>query len=447
MPDDPDVRILTLSNGLTVYLRANDRPGGSAEMRLVINAGSGQEESDQSGVAHFLEHMLFNGTAKFPENDLIDTLRGFGMAFGADVNAYTSYDETVYEVTVPTSDDSNLGTGLDVLHEWLSAATIDSEEVEKEKGVVLDEWRQRDQTLDGRIGDAIEAMYLTGTGYEGRKPIGSDVAINAMTPDVLRRFYDTWYRPDNAAIIVVGDIDVDDVEAEIRERFESVTARGDTTPRTDPTLGTFGATDASVLVDPDATTVDVEVSLPGPYGADGSIAWLRHDTMISLAFDMISTRLNDDIARGLATFTDASVGNNGAVRWLDAPSLTVTGEPDQLASSLEAVTREFERARRYGFDDTELQRELRGYRSSLQAQFDASDTVQDVEYISDYVAHFLSGQSIPDADTSSRSTTPSTTTSLPKMSARRSTNWWATPRSTSSSSHPIRSPTSLLATT
>ena len=164
-------------------------------------------------------------------------------------------------------------------------------------------------------------------------------------------------------------------------------------------MGTFGATDATVLVDPDATTADAEVSLPGPYAADGTIAWLRHDTMISLAFDMISTRLNDDISRGLAPFTDASVSNNGVVRRLDAPSVSVSGEPAQLAASLQAVTSEFERVRRYGFDDTELERVLRGYRSSLQAQFDASDTVQDIEYISGYVDHFLSGLSIPDADT------------------------------------------------
>ena len=174
--NDPDVRILTLSNGLTVYLRSNDRPGGSAEMRLAINAGSGQEDPDQSGTAHFLEHMLFNGTTKFPANDLIDTLRGFGMAFGADVNAYTSYDETVYELTVPTSDGDNLGTGLDVLREWLSAATLQPDQVDKEKGVVLDEWRQRDQSLDGRVGNASEALFLTGSGYEGRQPIGSDAA-------------------------------------------------------------------------------------------------------------------------------------------------------------------------------------------------------------------------------------------------------------------------------
>jgi zinc protease len=399
VPDDPDVRILTLANGLTVYLRANDRPGGSAEMRLAINAGSGQEDPDQSATAHFLEHMLFNGTKEFPANQLIDTLRGFGMAFGADVNAYTSYDETVYDLTVPTSDDGNLSAGLDVLREWLSAATLEPDQVDKEKGVVLDEWRQRDQSLDGRIAKASEAMFLTGSGYEGRQPIGTDAAINAMTSELLRRFYDTWYRPDNAAIMVVGDIDVDDVEAQIRDRFESLSARGESTPRTDPSLGTFGQPDATVLVDPDATTGDAEVSLPGQYGADDTVAWLRQDTLISLAFDMIATRLNDDISRGLAPYTDASVGNSGAVRWLDAPSVTVRGEPDQLSASLEAVTAEFERVRRYGFDEGELDRVLRGYRSSLQAQFDASDTVQDIEYIDRYVDHFLSGLSIPDADT------------------------------------------------
>src|SRR5215210_6454698 len=154
VPPDADVRIITLANGLTVYLRANDRPGGSAEMRLVINAGSGVEDDDQSGTAHFLEHMMFNGTNEFPANELIDTLRGFGMQFGADVNAFTSYDETVYELTVPTSDPANLDTGLDVLREWLSGATLDPAQVDSEKGVVLDEWRQRDQSLGGRIDKA-----------------------------------------------------------------------------------------------------------------------------------------------------------------------------------------------------------------------------------------------------------------------------------------------------
>jgi zinc protease len=400
VPDDPDVRILTLTNGLTVYLRANDHPGGSAEMRLAINAGSGQEDPDQSGTAHFLEHMMFNGTAKFPANELIATLRDFGMAFGADVNASTSYDETVFQLTVPTTEPTNLGTGLDVLREWLSAATLDPEQVDKEKGVVLDEWRQRDQSFDGRVGKTTEAMFLTGSGYEGRAPIGTDTAIKAMTSDLLRRFYDTWYRPDNAAIMVVGDFDVDEMEAEVRDRFEPLTARGDSKPRTDTTLPAYGVPTATVLVDPDARTGDVEVTLPNPFTADNSIAALRNDTLISLAFDMIATRLDDDISRGLAPFTDATVNNNGVVRWLDAPSVRVSGEPDQLSASMETLTAEFERVRRFGFDTGELDRVLRSYQSGLQAEFDSSDSTQDLDYISRYVDHFLSKQPIPDADTS-----------------------------------------------
>ncbi len=397
---DPDVRILTLSNGLTVYLRANDRPGGSAELRLVINAGSGQEELDQSGTAHFLEHMMFNGTARFPANELIDTLRGFGMEFGADVNAYTSYDETVYELRVPTSESTNLGTGLDVLGEWLSAATLDPGQVGAERGVVLDEWRQSDQSFGGRVAKATEAMLLTGSGYEGRQPIGTDTAIRATTPDPLRRFYDTWYRPDNAAVMVVGDIDVDAIEFEIRDRFEPLSARGTSTPRTDPALARFGTPTATVFVDPDATTGDVEVTLPRPLVADGSVAALRQDTLISLAFDMIATRLTDDISRGLAPYTSAVVDNNGVVRWLDAPSVEVSGEPTELSASMDAVTAEFERSRRYGFDAGELDRALRSYRSELQAEFGGSETVQDVDYISRYVDHFLDGRPIPNADTS-----------------------------------------------
>jgi zinc protease len=400
IPDDPGVRILKLANGLTVYLRANDRPGLSTEMRLAINAGSGQEDSDESGTAHFLEHMMFNGTTKFPANELIDTLRGFGMEFGADVNAYTTYDETVYELTVPTSESSDVSTGLDVLREWLSAATLDPAEVESEKGVVLDEWRQRDQSFDGRVSAATEKLMLAGSEYENHQTIGSDQAINAMTPALLRRFYDTWYRPDNAAIIVVGDIDVDTIESEIRGRFETLTARGEPTPRTEPALGTYGTADATVLVDPDATTGDVSISLPGPYLVDDTVASRRQNTLVSLAFEMIATRLSDDVSRGLAPFVSAVTDNNGVVRRLDAPSVAVSGEPGQLWASVEALTLEFERARRYGFDAGEISRAVNGLRSAAQAEFDGRDTVQDADFVSRYVDHFLIGSPIPDADTS-----------------------------------------------
>ena len=228
---DPDVRIVTLDNGLTVYLRHNETPGRNAELRLVVNAGSVDEAPDQVGAAHFLEHMMFNGTTTWPGNALIDQLREFGMEFGADVNAYTSYDETVFELDVPTEpggadSDAPIGIGLDILSEWLSAATLDAVEVDAEVGVVLDEWRG-DQSFSGRLGDAVANVYLAQSAYDDHSPIGTADAIQSMTSQKLRAFYDRWYRPDNAAVVVVGDFDVDDVEQLVRTEFEGLTPRAD----------------------------------------------------------------------------------------------------------------------------------------------------------------------------------------------------------------------------
>ena len=397
---DPDVRLVTLVNGLTVYLRKNDRPGNSAEMRLVINAGSGQEDRDQAGTAHFLEHMMFNGTTQFPENEMIATLRGFGMQFGADVNAYTSYDETVYSLSVPTDGAGNVGTGLDILREWLSTVTLDPAQVTSEKGVVLDEWRQRDQSIDGRVEKAVESNLLDGSDYEGRQPIGDDTAINAMTPELLRRFYDTWYRPDNAAVIVVGDIDVDVIEGEIRDRFETLTARGESPVRSDPQLADTDQPVVTVVLDPDATTAAVDIALPTSQPPRDSIAGLRAAELTSLAFNMIAKRLDDDISRGDADFTSAGSRDEGPVRRLDAPSVSVITEPAKLASAIEALTLEFERARRFGFDAGELDRALRSFKGALQAEIDGSDTVQDANYADRYVDHFLAGTPIPSSNTS-----------------------------------------------
>lgn len=399
VPDESSVDIIRLTNGLTVYVRSNDRPGGSVEMRLVINAGSGQEEQDQVGVAHFVEHMMFNGTAKFPANRLIDTLRGFGMQFGADVNAYTSYDETVYELNVPTSDPSNVTTGLDVLREWLTAATLDPTEVEKEKGVVRDEWRQRDQTLEGRVGSAVTGMLLGASGYIGHDPIGTNAAITSMTPDLLRRFYDTWYRPDNAALVIVGDIDTTEIEAAIRSQFEDLAPRGPSATRTEPALAAYDGPDAITLQDADTATADVELILPHPLIADNTVASRRNATLQSLAFDMIATRLSDDISRGASPFVSATVNDESYVRRLDAPSIVIDAERAQARAALDALTEEVERARRFGFDATELDRAMRSYRGASQTALDSSATVQDLELTTRYVEHFLAGTPMPDADT------------------------------------------------
>ncbi|HWM19001.1 MAG TPA: insulinase family protein [Ilumatobacteraceae bacterium] len=399
VPADPAVTIGTLANGLTYYIRENDRPGGRAELRLVVNAGSANEEPDQSGVAHFLEHMLFNGTEQFPENELIDVLRGFGAEFGADINAYTSYDETVYQLTVATDDDDVVTTGLDVLSQWLSAATLDPTAVEEERGVVLDEWRGSDQTAQGRLFDAIERLFLTGTGYEGRDPIGTSDAIESMVPEPLRRFYDQWYRPDNAALIVVGDIDVDDIEAAIAERFESLTPRAQPAAEPDLTIGADTEPAVEVHADPDQPAAFVEVTLPVPVAPRGTTGAWRDEVLDGVAFDAIADRLASDLGAGGTAFTAVSVDSNSHVRGLDAPSVLAETLPAGVPDTLQAMLDEMERVVRYGFGANEISRLVSQRRTAAESAHEARSTVQDVDYAERYVANFLTGEPIPDATT------------------------------------------------
>ena len=403
VPTDPEVREFTLDNGLTVYLRVNDRPGLSAEMRLAVNAGSAQESADQSGTAHFLEHMLFNGTTQYPKNKLIDALRGFGMEFGADVNAYTSFDETVYQLTVPLDNEANLEAGVTILAEWLGEATLDEEQIVGERGVVLDEWRQSDQSFDGREFKASEQMYLAGSAYEGRDPIGSETAINAMTSEPVRRFYDDWYRPDNAAVIIVGDFDLDAVDALVRNAFDPIAARATAPTRQELSVGPFDSPRASVLLDPDAQLGYAEVALPVQSVKHDKInrfstAELRQSVVDGLAMEMISTRLADDVIRGGVSFTSAGETDDSFVRPLSAPAVYVSSTPQGLGESIDALLDELFRGARDGFDGSEFEKALRGRRSILEDSYQRRATQADADYAEELVDYFLVGNAPPDAE-------------------------------------------------
>ncbi len=398
VPDDPDVRSATLDNGLTYYVRENHSPGGFAELRLAIDAGSVLEGADQSAVAHFLEHMLFNGTEEYPGNELIKVLESFGAAFGADINAYTSYDETVYSLSVPTADGEVLDTAIDILQQWLSAATLTEDDVIAERGVVLDEWRQSVQSSSGRLFEAIAELFLAGSAYEGRDPIGEDAAIETMSAELLRRFYDQWYRPDNAALVIVGDIDVDDVERTIVERFGGLADRSDGALRPPVTFSPFGEPAARVVADPDVVSGFVELTLPAPRVGRDTPAAMQEDLFLSLAMQMIATRLDDDATRGEADHDAASVDSNSHVRALDAPSVLVEGDAAALPGALDAVLVEFERVERYGFDPVELARAVDARQAEVDADHDAAPTTQDVEYADRYVQAFLADEPYPAAD-------------------------------------------------
>lgn len=393
--NDPAARTGTLDNGLRYYVRENDNPGGKASLRLAINAGSVDEFGPSTGVAHFVEHMLFNGTEQFPENELIDVLRSFGAAFGADINAYTSFDETVYELTVPNADQS-LQAGLTVLEQWLSHATFDPDQVVAERGVVLDEWRLSTQSVQGRLFDVAEQMYLAGTAYQDRSPIGSDESISAMTDTELRQFYDAWYRPDNAAVVVVGEIDVDDVVADIERLFGPAADRSVGVPtveevefpiETDPDFG--------LHADPDQRTVDVEVTLPIPaFEGNGTAAW-RLQLIDQIINDGLVRRLEQDIDAGTAAFDLIGPGTNSFVPSLDAPALYAVTDVAGARDTLQSLLDEYERADRFGFTESEVEIVRSALRGSYESFFAGRDSAQDADYADDYVDHFLTGSPYP----------------------------------------------------
>ena len=396
---DPAIVIGELDNGLRYFIRDNDNPGRRVEMRLAVDAGSALEDDTQDGGAHFLEHMLFNGTEEFPENELIAVLRSFGAGFGADINAYTSYDETVYQLTMPTDDPTVVDTGLDVLEQWLSAATIDQAQVEAERGVVLDEWRGSAATSSGRIFNALEELFLSGSPYEDKDPIGSDEAIATTDAEPLRAFYDDWYRPDNAAVVVVGDIDTGTIEDGIVDRFGPIVARGTSPVRPELTVEPSSEPQVSILADADVAEGSARVTLPLTVASAESVeADYQNSILDSMAFDMIATRLGNDALRGDAPFDDARVDSSGFVRGLDAPEIIVSADGDALEASTQAVFDEYERVRRFGFSEAEVDRVVESYRTAAQSTYDGRESRQDADFADEYVRHVLTGEPIPTAD-------------------------------------------------
>ena len=399
LPTDPDVRIATLANGLTYYIRFNDSPGLRVELRLVVDAGSVLEDDEQSGGAHFLEHMMFNGTEKYPKNELISVLESFGPQFGPDINAYTSFDETVYELSVPTDNPEILVAAMDVLVQWARHANLTQADVEDERGVVVEEWRVRDQGLAGRVSAAFGDLILTGTAYEGHLPIGAVDSISSMDSDPLRRFYEEWYRPDLMAIVVVGDIDVDEVETMIVESFGGFESPDTPTPRPKTTVDAPGSPEAAVLADPEATSPSVDLFyMVGSDAQFTTVGDMQRLTALAMAMNMMEIRLSEDALKGVVPFFDAASYDFEYSREIKALGLSVSSEAVALEASAEVLLAEVARAKQFGFTDAEFDRTLELFEAINEQLRDGQDSRQDSQFAADYVEHFLSGAAIPSID-------------------------------------------------
>lgn len=395
LPTDPDVRIGTLENGLTYYIRHNTEPANRADLWLAVNAGSVLEDEDQRGLAHLLEHMLFNGTEHFPGAGVVDFLESIGMQFGADVNAHTSFDETVYNVETPTDDAATLDKAFQVLDDWAGHATLDPQAIDEERGVVVEEWRMRQQTSQGRITEQIIPLLLGGSHYAGRLPIGEMEVVENAPAETLRRYYTEWYRPDEMAVIAVGDFDVDAVEAMIREHFSDLAAPENETAR--PTFEVPAHDDTRYLVysDPEESATRLTVMRKRPVEVIHTGADLQEDVIADLFYTMFNQRLAEITRQADAPFLEASSGQGALVRPVTVDVISARLDENKVLEGVQAIATEVERVRRHGFTDGELARAKQQILAFYTRLYNERENTQSASYASEYLNHFLEGEAIP----------------------------------------------------
>jgi zinc protease len=395
LPVDPAVRMGTLPNGLRWYVRRNAKPEHRAELRLVVNAGSILEDDDQRGLAHFLEHMAFNGTTNFAKNDIVKYLESIGVRFGADLNAYTSFDETVYILPVPTDSAGILERSFQFLQDVASGITFDSLEVVAERGVVLSEWRNG-LGAGARLRDQQFPVYFKGSRYAARLPIGDTAVLANANPSAIRRFWRDWYRPDLMAVVAVGDVEPERLERLIAQHFGGLPAAPTgARARTLATVPPHDGTLVTIATDKELTTSSVGVLWKLPPRPERTVGDLRAALVDRLHRTMLNQRFAELALAPDAPFLGAGASGGRLVRASDFYALDATAKEGRLLEALAALLTESERVERHGFLASELDRArtnlLRGYERA----YEERDKSFSASFVGSYVDHFLTGASIP----------------------------------------------------
>lgn len=401
LPVDADVRIGTLPNGLTYYIRANETPANCADFFIAQRVGSVNEEENQRGLAHFLEHLCFNGTRHFPGNSLIEYLESIGVKFGANLNAYTSTDETVYNICdVPTKRQSSLDSCLLILRDWSHDLTLADADIDAERGVIKGEWRQRQGTAANRMLEKAAPVIYGNSLYGQRMPIGLMSVVENFPYDALRDYYKRWYYPENQCVIVVGNVNPDVIEAKIKELWAdverpafNVTPAKVEVPDNDQII-------ATVQSDPEQVTPFVQIYLKHdnlPDSDVNTINELRRELARDLVVDMLAERLTDLETSTGTLMSNVGIGDRQFLlsRTRDALMVRAGTSPGREAECVNAIAAELRRAARHGFTDVELQRAKLDERARLDRQFTARTKTTNTEYARTYVRHYLDGGALP----------------------------------------------------
>lgn len=388
LPFDPNVRTGTLENGMVYYIRKNAKPENRIELRLAVNAGSMQEEDDQQGLAHFVEHMAFNGTKHFEKNELVNFLESTGVRFGADLNAYTSFDETVYMLQLPTDKEGLVDKGLLVMSDWATGVTFDGEEIDKERGVIQSEWRTRLGASE-RMRHAWWPKVFYKTRYADRLPIGKMDVIKNAPYERFTTFYKDWYRPNLQAIIVVGDLEVDDMEKRIKETFS-----GNENPETAKEKIEFKVPDhnetfISIATDKEATGSNVSLYTKHAPFKIKTLDNYRTYLMHRLFNSMYNERFQELAQEKEAPFIYAGAGYGSFVRSKDVFSVSASAKEGRIEDCMEVLMRENKRLLLHGFTGSELDRQKLNLMSQYENQFNEKDKITSARISMQCVQHFL----------------------------------------------------------
>ncbi|WP_319562864.1 insulinase family protein [Marispirochaeta sp.] len=397
LPIDPKLIRGELDNGLRYFIRENREPQNRISLRLFVNAGSVLEEEDQRGVAHLLEHMAFKGSTHFDEGELEGFLESLGMRFGPDLNAYTSFDETVYQLELPADDPEAIEKGFLVLQDWAGGIRIDPEALDRERLVVREEWRLR-RGAQTRIRDAQISKLLEGSRYAERLPIGDMEVVMNIPAEGVREFYQSWYRPDLMGIAVVGDISTEKAEELIREYFSGPAKDTRDTGRPRFSVPLSQKNEALVLADPELTIGKVEVMTKLPPSPLASLEDYREEIREILFWNMLNSRLEERTKEANPPFMRAGGSNYTYVREVDLSYLTGRGKPEAILTSLEELLKEVRRIELHGFTASELQRESARVMKSVENAWKEQENRESSSIIREIGEYYLKNVGMPGID-------------------------------------------------
>lgn len=395
LPVDPNVTIGQFDNGLKYYIRTNKKPENKVELRLVVNAGSILEDDEQQGLAHFLEHMNFNGTKNFEKNELVSYLQSIGVKFGADLNAYTSFDQTVYILPIPTDKPGNLDKGFQIIEDWAHNALLTDKDIDDERGVVLEESR-----LAKGAGMRMMRKYLpelmAGSRYAERLPIGKDDILKNFKYETLRRFYKDWYRPNLMGVIVVGDIDKATAMKYLKKHFEPMTNPTNAPDRFTSELVARKESKAMVLTDKEATNYSLQIIFPSVQEKEAKVlADYRTSLVRSLMMQAINQRLSDLAQSSNPPFPYAQVTVSGWARGYESlMCFTMFGE-EGPEKALMALTAEMKKAKEFGFTESELEIGKKDMLSAVEKIYNERNTTESNRLVREYIRNFLENETIP----------------------------------------------------